>query len=610
MIRFIMVILFLVNSSFSSEILDIGTLKGKIDLLPHASIYIDKTNNLTINDIKKKERAFISNDKITLGYGYSPDFTVWVKLVLKNDTNKRIDKIIEYDNTLTTNIIFYDGKSSYQDGLLHIDKQRRFINPIFYTTVESNSIRTYYFKLSSNVTALIIKLNLWNTKKFYINEVEHQFILALFFGSMLILAIYNVVIYFVTQDKSYIYYVFYILGTIVHHLVYVGVAFIYFLPSHIIYYFVESASFIVSLPIFALAFFTKHFLNIPQYKIINLVLNTLLILMFISIIIFVFSDFLDNYRNIFPLIVSVYLIYVTIYSAVKKNKQAYFILFGRFVIFFAFIFMYLSSKGLFNIYEYFEYFIEIAFVLEAIIFSIALSNKINTLQVERNKANERLFEQQQNEKERLKIQVSEKTLDLKEALDEKGILLKEINHRVKNNMQTIVSLIRLQNDKIDDEKYKDILNTIQNRINAMSHLHEILYQSDNIKDVNVNEYFVILIDELQYSFEHDIEVKLNISVNLKIKQAIYCGLIFNELLTNSFKYAFPDNNGKVDVKLYKNDNEVKLIVSDNGIGYEQATQSDTLGLLLIESLVKIHFKGTIDIKSEDGVTVEISWNDS
>ncbi len=270
--------------------------------------------------------------------------------------------------------------------------------------------------------------------------------------------------------------------------------------------------------------------------------------------------------------------------------------------------MLLSSSGIFNIYKYFSYFVEVAIVLEGIIFSIALADRINTLQREKNEVNKKLINQQRNEKRRLKIQVSEKTKDLEIALDEKGLLLKELNHRVKNNMQTIVSLIRLQSDEIEDKRYQEILTTIQNRINAMSHLHELLYQRDNITHVNAYEYFSILVEELKYTYENEITINLEIKAELKMHQAIYCGLILNELVTNSFKYAFPDEQGHIDIKLYEENNIIKLIVSDDGVGYTDMKKTDSLGLILIETLTKKQLRGQINTKSDDGVTVEISWD--
>ena len=92
--------------------------------------------------------------------------------------------------------------------------------------------------------------------------------------------------------------------------------------------------------------------------------------------------------------------------------------------------------------------------------------------------------------------------------------------------------------------------------------------------------------------------------------AIYCGLILNELMTNSFKYAFPNKNGHIQIKLFKEDNTITLIVSDDGVGYEKLQKTTSLGLILVDTLTIKQLKGTINTLSDDGVTVEITWNEN
>ena len=214
----------------------------------------------------------------------------------------------------------------------------------------------------------------------------------------------------------------------------------------------------------------------------------------------------------------IFLMIITLYAVIKKNQQAYFILFGWFIFLSSGLLMYLSSAGIFNITKYFPYLIETSFVMEAIIFSIALANRITSLQKERNEANQKLILQKENETKRLTNEVNLRTQDLKNALDEKELLLKELNHRVKNNMQTIVSLIRLQSDEVEDEKLRDILLTIQNRISAMGHLHELLYRQDNIEYIDVYEYFELLIEEVRDSYDSYIDIHLEIKTKIQLEK--------------------------------------------------------------------------------------------
>lgn len=591
-------------------------IEDKIDfneLLSFSSIYIDQTNTLDINDIKKKNIIFKENSEKILSYGYSPSFTVWIKFTINNNTNKSINKILEYNNSLTSRIEFYGKKdhSFILDGSFNVKNNRASLNPIFKINLDKNEQRTFYLKVNSKITSLIIKLNLWDYDKFYEKEIKYQLILSLFFGAMLVLALYNLFIFFFTKDISYLYYVLYILGVIIHHLMYKGFAQVYILNNAYIEYISQSAVIIVTFPILALALFIKSFLNIKQYNKLNIILNIFLFIIFISAIFFACYEEYNKYRNILPLLLILYTFILTIYSVYKKNRASYFIAFGWLLICLAILFMILSSFGLFNIYFYLPYLVEVLLLSEMVIFAIALADRINTLQKDKILAQKKLFLQEKEEKEKLRIKVDEKTYDLKNALSAKALLLKELNHRVKNNMQTIVSLIRLQSDEVEDKRIQDIFLTIQNRISAMSHLHELLYKQDNILYIDAYEYFDILIEEIKDSYHSDkIEIILNIQNKLKMQQAIYCGLILNELITNSFKYAFDNQKGTIRIKLYKIDDIYYLEVKDNGKGYIQDSKKDSLGLILVNTLTKSQLKGNIIMQTDKGVDIKISWNEN
>lgn len=612
MLHFKILLIIFINTYLSAQVLNITNKTNFHDLLPQAQIFIDHSKNKKFEEVLNNPQYFTDNDKKLLGFGYSPNFNVWIKFKLHNTTNKKIYKVLEYDNSLTTDIKFYSPENQYeyiQEGLYYINKNRKTINPTFTIELEKNESKTYYIQASSYITTLIVKLNLWDSTSFFNHEMKYQAILAFFFGAMIILALYNLFIYFITRDNSYLFYVIYIFGIVIHQLMYRGIANIYILDTLWVENIIMYASLITGLPVLALALFTRSFLQTNQYPKLHKILNIYLIAFPFILSVFLFTDMFNKYRNIFSVLLLIFLISITIYATFKKNRQAYFVLFGWAMFFTVGIFMYLSSVGFFNIYSSFPYYIEVALSIEALVFSIALADRIKQLQLDKENANQKLITQQENEKNRLEIKVEEKTHDLKTALDEKGLLLKELNHRVKNNMQTIVSLIRLQSDEIEDEQVQDLFITIQNRINAMSHLHELLYKQDNISNVNAYEYFELLIEEVQYSYNTPVQIKFDIKTQLKIEQAIYCGLILNELISNSFKYAFPRNEGKIFINLEKQNHTFILTVKDNGIGYDQNIPSNSLGLVLVETLATQQLKGNIDIKADDGVTVKISWEE-
>jgi len=207
---------------------------------------------------------------------------------------------------------------------------------------------------------------------------------------------------------------------------------------------------------------------------------------------------------------------------------------------------------------------------------------------------------------------------IKTSLQEKEVLLREIHHRVKNNMQVITSLLRLQSDKIKDQQYADMFRESQERIKSMALIHEKLYQSKDLSRVDFNEYIKSLINSLFRSYGIDtgrIVTKLNVEdVPLGLDHAIPCGLIINELVSNSFKYAFPeDRKGKISVTLRSiTKDEIELRVSDDGIGIPgdlDFRNTDSLGLELVAILAEDQLEGKIDLDRTGGTTFRILFKD-
>ncbi len=181
--------------------------------------------------------------------------------------------------------------------------------------------------------------------------------------------------------------------------------------------------------------------------------------------------------------------------------------------------------------------------------------------------------------------------EIMKSLQEKELLLQEIHHRVKNNMQIISSLLNLQSYQVQEEETRDILKDSQGRIKAMSMVHEKLYQSPDLSHINVKEYVEKLVQDLFYSYEvkGHIDFHLEIEeVEMNMETVIPLGLIINELINNSLKFAFPDGEGSLGVSLKSKDHEYTLMVYDNGIGIDETLnihKPGTLGLKLVQSLV-------------------------
>jgi PAS domain S-box-containing protein len=200
---------------------------------------------------------------------------------------------------------------------------------------------------------------------------------------------------------------------------------------------------------------------------------------------------------------------------------------------------------------------------------------------------------------------------IKSSLDEKEVLLREVHHRVKNNMQIISSLLNLQIQLEDHTESENVLKESQGRIKAMAMVHEKLYQSDNFSKINFKDYLTNLVSDIFYSYgiRGKIMWELDIDdINIGIDTAIPLGLIINELVTNSVKYAFPgDRKGIIKIIFKLEDDKNVLIISDDGVGIPadlEVEKTKTLGLLLVNSLVD-QLDGSIELDRNQGTSYKI-----
>ena len=193
------------------------------------------------------------------------------------------------------------------------------------------------------------------------------------------------------------------------------------------------------------------------------------------------------------------------------------------------------------------------------------------------------------------------------------LLLKEIHHRVKNNLEMVKSLISLQSAELEDSATKDAMIASQNRVQSMGIIHQKLYQGDNLGSVEMKDYFINLSEGILDSFDADDKVKIECAMEqleLDIDTAVPVGLIVNELLTNALKYAFPDDNkGKINISLSKLDADtLQLTVSDNGIGKEanSAPKGTGFGTQLIQLLTQ-QLNGQMQEEISEGMTVSFQF---
>jgi two-component sensor histidine kinase len=201
---------------------------------------------------------------------------------------------------------------------------------------------------------------------------------------------------------------------------------------------------------------------------------------------------------------------------------------------------------------------------------------------------------------------------LQKLVAEKEWLLKEVNHRVKNNLHMIISLLESQAMYLENDALK-AMETSKHRIYSMSLIHQKLYQSDDVKTIDMSIYLPELVNYLRDSFDTGRYIHFNLEVDpvqLSIAQAIPLALVLNEAITNSVKYAFPGNRlGEISIRMRQIDENIELIIMDNGVGMGKAAKCpdpDSLGLKLMRGLVD-EISGQIQFENNSGTVITITF---
>lgn len=210
--------------------------------------------------------------------------------------------------------------------------------------------------------------------------------------------------------------------------------------------------------------------------------------------------------------------------------------------------------------------------------------------------------------------IKKKNEQVKSALKDKDILLREIHHRVKNNLQVISSLLSLQSRQISDVHVLQAINEGRNRVRSMALIHQNLYQTENLTGVDVHQYLDKLVSELFNSYnikQNDISLDLSVdNLNLDVDTMIPLGLVINELVSNCLKHAFDKkDNGNINISLEEQDQKLILKVSDNGIGIKEHTfkNSKSFGNRLIKAFSQ-KLKADFSIKSDNGTHITMIIN--
>jgi len=591
------------NAQETSEI-DITSLKKELVIDFNILSYSD-SNNLNVEDVvllNNNKFQKYSWDSIT-----SENSVEWLAFTLQN--NSSVNKKVVLGTSKFDFLELYtqnkEGKWGFKSsGNKQVNSVKEIVfdaNSYLDISIPKNGKTTVfikainYFKIKHQYSPLPFTLY---EKDYFTHYTDKQkFYNYFFLGAILIITLYNLALFFQLKSKIYLLYVLNNFAILAFVIAQSGFTSGYFFNS-----FEYHEHILLILGNIAFVFyvlFSKSFLKLKINKPkLNRFFNAVLWIWTLPLI-FVFINkplIAVSFGGVVALIVYTLIIIATIQNIKRGSKSAKFFLIGNIFYYIGIVISILQiSFVLPTVFLGFSAinYVQLGTIFQLSLFSLTLGYdiiKIREDMVKLTKAKNKELEDKVQERTE---SLSNRNVEIEEMLLEKEILMKEIHHRVKNNLQLTSSLLNLQSNRVEDEKVKAALQNGQLRIKSMLLVHQKLYQSESFSEIDVQIYLTELTKEIAKTYAQDgrgIEIKINANLVLSIDLVIPLGLIVNELVTNSFKYAFKEKNiGEISISLNKNSNNIyTLAFKDSGKGFNEkdVDYKKSLGLKLVGMLSK------------------------
>ncbi|MFP4332273.1 MAG: 7TM diverse intracellular signaling domain-containing protein [Campylobacterales bacterium] len=585
LLKSLLLLLLIVSSSLSLELNSSG---GNYD--DFSVSYLKSSKDF--EEIKSQKDGWVKRDN-RFAFGYYFD-DIWMKVDIKNNSKPK-EVFLEFSEPFADILDFYvveDGKvERYKNGL-RIPLDNREIKtplPTIKLQFKSDESKQIFIKYRSKFTSYG-KLDVFDTQAYDKKKIIYTAFYFFYFGGIIVIAAYNLFLFFALRDRSYMYYVGYALTFALWVFLYSGFS-LYFMDgdTHYKLHFTTP---------FAFVFFTLFTQSILETKAtmpkIHKILNMLAVVLLVSSLYIVFDVEHGYYlANIIGFLYFPFLMFVSILSIKKGVKTAKFYLVSFLIFICTMTILTNLAMGLIEYNIITKYSFIIGSIVELVLFSLLLAYRINILKEEKLEFQEKLLEIKQYEAIRLEKVVNDKTDDLKVAniklksmIQERETLLRELHHRVKNNLQIIIGMLFIQIKKSLNKEGSEMLNELLGRIKSMALVHELLYSSDSTTQIPTDVYFEKLISSVIAGMHtKHIEVKKEIEdVYLSAEESVAVGTILTEVVTNSIKHAFANvERPYISISLRSKDGMHILEIADNGCGIdENAEKSEGFGMKIIQ----------------------------
>jgi two-component sensor histidine kinase len=570
-------------------------------LLERSNVYISD-NNTTLNTILASKR-FVPHTQPYINIGMRQQ-TVWVEFALRNETDKPISKVLILRSPMLEHIALYEAErldTPRLNGRYHNLDHHKSIFYHYAITLKPRTRQQYYLEVRSDHAPVSFSMSIEDHEHFLDEDRARQALAVMLISIIFALGLYNFLVSFYARDRSYFFYSMYLFALIVQQFTYVGLTQIYLSPAlnsiDIGMANLKGSAIIVLSALFAMDFLKTA--SMPRVHALFIFFITVAILE--TIIVYGLGVQNMNALAFIAILYVTFTLTAGILSYRQGNKQARLFILGFLLLFTSYILFALDALGWTSLMQANRTLLVWGTAIDALILSLAFADRYAIVQRQKEHADLALLNESKNREATIQSEVVRKTVQLKRALESKETLLAEVHHRVKNNLQVILSIIRLQDDETRDVGMKEKLKNLESRISAIAKTYDMLILKDDLGKIDMDEYIEALLSDLSEGYRqatHRVKMRRKINATLPLKESVYVGLIINELVSNAYQHAFGSQTGTIGVSLTQEESHYTLVVEDNGCGYVHDPSMQTLGLKLIHALVYYQLEGTMESQTD------------